>query len=290
VRQIILNIVGNALKFTDSGGVSIRVTSRIEAPDRVHLRIEVSDTGIGMSSVACAGLFKEFSQVGGPAANRQGGTGLGLVISQRLAQSMNGRIEVESEPGKGSLFRTSLFLRPDPTPALSAADLAPIPAAPGIAEFALARFGRPLRVLLAEDNRTNQFVAVAMLKRMGCQVDVAANGIEATEEVRRHDYDVVLMDVMMPDMNGIEATRAIRVSDSRNRLVPIVAVTANAFSQDRRDCLDAGMNGFLAKPMTKQGLVEAILAVLTADDGLPAGELAEAGEAIGGRRHDPFAN
>jgi len=265
IRQIILNIVGNALKFTDTGGVSIRAQTLSEEADRVHLGIDVRDTGIGISESARTGLFKEFSQVGGPAASRQGGTGLGLVISQRLALSMGGGIEIESEPGHGSVFRIHLALRRN----LGAEPVDPEAAAAHsvseITEFAQTHFGRPLRVLLAEDNRTNQFVGMAMLKRMGCVVDVASNGIEATQILRDRAYDVVLMDMMMPEMNGIEASRIIRDTDGPNKMVPIVAVTANAFSQDRRDCLDAGMNGFLAKPMTREGLAEAILTVLKID-------------------------
>jgi PAS domain S-box-containing protein len=262
VRQIILNIVGNALKFTDTGGVWIRTYNISEDADRVCLGIDVRDTGIGISAAARAELFKEFSQVKGPGANRHGGTGLGLVISQRLAISMGGGIEIESEPGVGSVFKIRLLLRRDlgVEPATAAATAAH--SVSEIAEFAVAHFGRPLRVLLAEDNRTNQFVGVAMLKRMGCQVDVAANGFEATEILGARGYDIVLMDMRMPEMNGLEATRVVRATDGPNQLVPIVAVTANAFSQDRRDCLDAGMSGFLAKPMTRDGLAEAILAAL----------------------------
>lgn len=260
VRQIILNIVGNALKFTDSGGVWIRAYQISEDAGRVPLGIDVRDTGVGISDVGRASLFKEFSQVDGSPATRQGGTGLGLVISQRLALSMGGGIEVESVLGTGSTFKIRLalprVLATEPVEANVAHSVSEV------ADFALARFGRQLRVLLAEDNPTNQFVGVAMLKRMGCQVDVAANGIEATEILRSREYDIVLMDMMMPEMNGIDATRVIRANDGPNQMVPIVAITANAFSQDRRDCMDAGMNGFLAKPMTRDGLVEAILAAL----------------------------
>ena len=219
VRQIILNIVGNALKFTDTGGIWIRTWQISEDADGVHLGIDVRDTGIGISRDACAKLFKEFSQVAGPAASRYGGTGLGLVISQRLAFAMGGGIEVESEPGKGSVFKIRLALRRVLDVELAATKAtAPNPISE-IADFAQARHGRALRVLLAEDNATNQFVGVAMLKRLGCQVDVAADGMEATEILRRRGYDIVLMDVRMPEMNGIDATRIVRATDGPNQMV-----------------------------------------------------------------------
>jgi PAS domain S-box-containing protein len=270
IRQIILNVAGNAVKFTDTGGVSIQVGNASEEADRVRVAIDVRDTGIGMSASAREGLFQEFSQVGGAAARHYGGTGLGLAISRRLAFSMSGDITVESEPGKGSKFMIRLVLRRD----LTVEQMPMAETKPGqareIAELAQARFGRELRVLLAEDNRTNQFVCTAMLTKLGCHADIAANGIEATEAASTRAYDVVLMDVMMPEMDGIEATRRIRAREGPNQFAPIIAVTANAFSQDQRDCLDAGMNGFLAKPMTKDKLAEAILAALKFGGGLPA--------------------
>jgi PAS domain S-box-containing protein len=267
IRQIILNVAGNAVKFTDTGGVSIQVGNASEEADGVRVAIDVRDTGIGMSESAREGLFREFSQVGGATARRYGGTGLGLAISRRLAFSMSGDITVESEPGKGSTFMIRLVLRRDLTVERSPMAETKAGEAYEIDKLARTRFGRVLRVLLAEDNRTNQFVCTAMLRKLGCHADIAANGIEATEAASTRAYDVVLMDVMMPEMDGIEATRRIRARAGPNQSVPIIAVTANAFSQDQRDCLDAGMSGFLAKPMTRDKLAEAILAALRFDGG-----------------------
>jgi len=399
LRQILLNLIGNGIKFTEAGGVRLQVDLLGSDDDEVLIGFSVIDTGIGIAPELMHRLFREFSQIDGSTARRYGGTGLGLAISQRLVAHMGGDICVDSVPGEGSCFRfESLFRRAAPVlhPALPAGSASTVP--PGIPEGALRglrvlvadsnpvarrlleaqlaelgvdaevyasadqararaddmlRRGRPfdvalvnldqrdrapgdekgglrllaatrcpvhsapgplatrpaescdailrkpvalselarclaalsgrtaapardaaghnalsitlpatrLRVLLAEDNRTNRLVAVTMLERLGFLVDTAANGFEAVEAVRSRPYDIVLMDLMMPEMDGLAATRAIRALPGDAGQIPILAVTANAFSHDRDACFAAGMNGFVSKPIVADRLAEAIHAL-----------------------------
>ena len=259
LSQILFNLAGNAVKFTERGRVSVAVSVARQLPDAIELRFDVADTGIGIQSESLPSLFTEFSQLDASITRRYGGTGLGLAISNRLAVLMGGRMAVASEPNIGSVF--SFTIRFATGEAVEDAVGAAPPPSPSL-NAALA--GRHLWVLLAEDNPTNQLVARTILENQGCRVDVAANGAEAVRAVRERAYDIVIMDIMMPEIGGLEAARMIRALPSPRRFVPIVAMTANAFAQDRDACLAAGMNGFLAKPATAAKLIGAILASLNA--------------------------
>jgi PAS domain S-box-containing protein len=265
LRQVLLNLTGNAVKFTEHGRVSLKVSVLNRSSTRATLAIDIADTGIGIATEALSSLFKEFNQLDGSINRRFGGTGLGLTISKRLITLMGGDIGVESELGAGSRFRMTV---PLDLATKEAAD-AGSPNRENAGDLALVVAGRRLRVLLAEDNRTNQLVVATMLENEGCRVDVAANGLEAVEAVRQRAYDIVLMDMMMPEMDGLSATKAIRCLDEANgRDVPILAVTANAFAHDREACLAAGMNGFVTKPVSASKLAAAIQAVLGGGPGV----------------------
>jgi CheY-like chemotaxis protein len=216
--------------------------------DAVELGFSVADTGIGIPAEVRQKIFEPFSQADSSTTRRYGGTGLGLTICRRLVTLMEGRLELDSEPGRGSTFRFFVTL-----PIASAA--------PAVADGSAKRSRlatRSLRVLLAEDNQVNQTVATAMLTRMGHRVEVASGGREAVEAIRKSlagaVYDVVLMDCQMPDMDGYEAARAIRALGPLGGL-PIYAMTANALPEDRKRCLEAGMDDYLAKPISSEQLL-----------------------------------
>ena len=248
LRQVLLNLLGNAVKFTENGAVTLVV----ERGDRDELRFAVRDSGIGLSEAGIARLFQRYGQAESTTTRKYGGTGLGLVISKQLAELMGGTMTVESEgTGKGSTFRFSIraaeaHLVPTTTTTKSAVD-------PGMAER------HPLRILLAEDNVVNQKLALRLLQQMGYRADLAVNGLEAIECVERQAYDVILMDVQMPELDGLEATRRIvqRRPDHRPR---IVAMTANAMQGDREACLAAGMDDYVTKPIRVDALVQALSA------------------------------
>ena len=239
IRQVLLNLVGNAVKFTEFGEVVLRVSP--DGGERVLFA--VCDTGIGIDDDTKERLFEEFSQADSSIARRYGGTGLGLAICQRLVTLMGGRIAVDSRPGKGSRFHFTLILPPAvlPHPAEPAVD----PSLP------------PLDLLVAEDNPVNAAVLEALLRRAGHRVTVVGNGQAAVEAVAARRFDVVLMDMRMPVMDGLAATRAIRRMQGGAGL-PIIGVTANAFAEDQRRCLEAGMSGYLAKPVTLANLAAAL--------------------------------
>ena len=265
VRQILLNLAGNAVKFTATGEVRIRVASKPGG-----LEFEVVDTGIGIAEDACKRLFSDFAQADVTTARHYGGTGLGLAISKRLALGMGGSIGVDSTPGKGSRFWFDLPLIPAPEAA--AAEPLAVPAgapaepvaAPPVVGAAVADPGpdfvpaQTLRLLLVEDNKVNQKVALALLGRLGYQVDLAENGLQGVEAAARQRYALILMDMQMPVMDGLTATRRIRELGGANRDVPIVALTANAMQSDQDACHEAGMNDFLAKPFDRAGLMACI--------------------------------
>jgi len=246
LRQILLNLVGNAIKFTPRGAVSVHVRLASATATASVLRFAVRDTGIGIAADKQALLFQKFSQVDASTTRRYGGSGLGLAISKQLVGLMGGEIGASSVADQGSEFwftaRFTAGIRPTP------ASAAPPPAA------------KPrwsgLRILLAEDNIINQKVAIGFLKPLGLQVDVVANGVQAIQALAAHPYDLVLMDMQMPEMGGLEATRLIRgaLSTLINQRVPIIAMTANAAQSDRQDCLNAGMNDYLSKPLNPQML------------------------------------
>lgn len=260
LRQILLNLVDNAIKFTSEGEVVVEVASVEEACADLVLKFSVRDTGIGIARRRQERLFLAFSQLDASTTRKYGGSGLGLAICRQLAQMMGGAIGVESDEGEGALFwftvrlaRARQPLAPDLAQSLSEAprqtpaDFSPLPTA---------RFPGGARILLAEDNSVNQLVVVRMLEKMGLRVDAVANGAEALKALEERPYDLVFMDVSMPEMDGYEATRRIRRSESdvRNPRIPVVAMTAHALEADRLRCLDAGMNDYLTKPINAQDL------------------------------------
>lgn len=235
LRQLLFNLVGNAVKFTDTGWV--RLVCSLEAGNR--LRVEVEDTGIGIPEAARERLFQDFSQLDVTINRRFGGSGLGLAICRRLIGSLGGEIGVASREGRGTRFWFTLPVGPISEPKAKA-DLAPAAATPG-------RFAG--RVLVAEDNPINFAVASEMLQRLGLQVDHAPDGRIAAHLAAATPYDLILMDMQMPLMSGLEATRAIRQQGLHD--LPIVGLTANAFASDREACLEAGMSDFVAKPISR---------------------------------------
>jgi len=261
LRQVLGNLIANAVKFTERG--SVRVTARrLEyAGGAARLRIEVRDTGIGIAPDDQAALFRAFVQVDQSRTRRQGGTGLGLAIAKDLVGLMDGAIGCESAPGAGSLFWFEVPLN-------VRHELAPAPAPASVAAPAV---DLGLAVLLAEDNPVNQEVAREALAHLGCRVTVAADGQQALAAWRAGRFDVVLMDCRMPEMDGFDATRAIRTAEravGRPR-TPIVALTANAADNDRAECLAAGMDEHMAKPFTLDQL-RAVLSRRAALPGEPA--------------------
>lgn len=245
--QIITNLVGNAIKFTARGGVTIRIRLQSELEGSAIYRFEIADTGIGIRRDVIPRLFEAFTQSDNSITRQYGGTGLGLAIVRRLCQLMGGECGVESELGAGSVFWFTLTLqRGDHTTELSA------PAMETILTTRLPATirGGPVRVLLAEDNQVNQEVTRGLLEFLRCHCTIVANGVLAVQALTvPHNFDLVLMDCQMPQMDGYEATRRIRhYEQSQGQRVPIVALTANAMMGDREACLTAGMDDFLSKP------------------------------------------
>ncbi len=256
--QILLNLAGNALKFTASGGVAILVSRVADGADDVLLRVEVRDTGIGIAAADRERLFTAFEQADGSMTRKYGGTGLGLAISKRLVGMMGGEIGVESAVGQGSSFWFTVRLAkatPTVSPAPTFTDAS--------AEERLRACFPHARILLAEDEPINQEVSRGLLEDVGLSVDLAEDGAEAVALAGQNRYDLILMDMQMPNLNGVDATRAIR-EIGLNARTPILAMTANAFEEDRQRCLDAGMNDHIAKPIDPDRLFEALLKWLTA--------------------------
>jgi len=241
LRQVLVNLIANAIKFTHAGAVDVRVT----AGDTPNIRFEVSDTGIGIDS-ALGQLLDPFSQADASTTRRYGGTGLGLAICRQLVELMGGVLGYTSEVGRGSTFWFEVPLPARPVPADDTA-------ASGEAPSATDARGAG-RILLVDDSKMNQMVARAMLQRLGYEVDVAGNGADAVLAATSAHYDVVLMDCLMPDMDGYEATEMIRRSEGPSRHTTIVALTASALSGDRERCLAAGMDDYLSKPLRPAAL------------------------------------
>lgn len=247
LRQVLLNLLNNAVKFTAQGYVVLIVDRIASADGGETFRFCVTDTGIGIAQDKLDRLFKRFSQVHRAPASQYGGTGLGLAISKRLVELMGGTIELETRQGRGSTFRVEIRL--------PRADPAPLEAAP---ERARATPGRSARILIADDLAMNQEIATAILSAAGHRVDVVSDGTEAVEAVRNNLYDLVLMDALMGAMDGITATRLIRGLEPPARNVPIVAMTANVLPQQVRAFRQAGMNGHLGKPFSRDGLLTTV--------------------------------
>ncbi len=251
--QILLNLTGNAIKFTEAGSIIVSVRLAENETDSVLLRFEVQDTGIGIAAKDMNRLFTAFEQADGSTTRKYGGTGLGLVISKRLAEMMGGEIGARSEPSAGSVFWfTARLLKT--SQALTNTALQ----AQESAEARLARQCQGSRILLAEDEPINQEVSRWLLEEAGLRVDLAENGKEAVDLAKTGHYALILMDIQMPELNGIDATRAIRALPGYAD-IPILAMTANAFSEDREVCLDAGMNDHIGKPVIPEILYETLV-------------------------------
>ncbi len=244
IHQVLLNLTSNAVKFTPQGEVRISLEATADG-----LRFDVHDTGIGLADEAIDRLFTDFSQVDASTTRRFGGTGLGLAISKRLVEGMGGKIGVTSEPGKGSNFWFSLPLPRTAVPSIlldsQPANAQEIPAQGNVSRA---------RLLLVEDNPVNQKLAMTLLNRLGHDAELAENGIQAVVAADREQYSLIFMDMQMPEMDGIEATRRIRAGNGQNRHTPIIALTANAMQSDRDTCRQAGMNDFLSKPFRRDDL------------------------------------
>lgn len=254
LRQVMINLIGNAIKFTEQGEVVVNISLYSGAPPgQAHLLFAVRDTGIGIPADKQISIFQPFQQADGSISRRYGGTGLGLTISSQLIGMMGGELRVESDTGQGSIFHFNL-----PLPIV---DQVVVPAFnPRPRPSILAQEKRSLRVLLAEDNPVNRMLAVRLLNKAGHQTIVAENGRAAVQAWQTHPTDVILMDVQMPEMDGLEATRLIRKAEQRGQLAPtpIIALTANAMESDKQHCLVAGMDDFLSKPFQIQTLLETL--------------------------------
>jgi len=259
LRQILINLVGNAIKFTEHGAVELTVDLAPDlGPDAIVFTVH--DTGIGIPADALPRLFQPFTQVDASTARRFGGTGLGLAISRRLVELMHGTIDLTSTEGVGSTFRVIVRM---PAVALTTARSAEVPAAHRPVRPAPAAGSRG-RALLAEDNAVNRKVALMMLRRLGWDADTAVDGRQALDALAREDYDVVLLDIQMPEVDGLEVARRVVAGQPDPARRPwMIAVTANAIAGDREVCLAAGIDDFVPKPMTHVVLEAALDRALT---------------------------
>ncbi|MDO6680736.1 ATP-binding protein [Oceanobacter sp. 5_MG-2023] len=250
IRQIITNLISNAIKFTDYGQIEVQVTGKQTEGALYDIRIAVTDTGIGISQSKKEQVFSAFRQADSSTSRRYGGTGLGLTICRHLASAMNGDVELESSPGVGSTFSLQLPLQAAKPPAVTKRpSLQQSPALSG-------------RILLAEDNEVNQRVASRMLEKLGLECVVVSDGRQALQALKQDAFDLILMDINMPVLDGIQATRHIRQLSGDESQIPILALTANAMMEDRQRCLSAGMNGFVSKPIRMATLRAALVELL----------------------------
>ena len=251
LRQVLLNLLSNAVKFTSKGTVTLRLRE-FYRQGKLMLRFEVEDTGIGIDEAGLAKLFKPFSQVDASISRKYGGTGLGLTICKQIVEKLGGELGMSSTVGVGSIFWFELAVvavgKDEVRRHATGQDRAPLPR---------------LRILLVEDNRVNQLVAMRFLDRLGQEVVVAGDGAEAVSIAKEQDFDVILMDMQMPVMDGIEATRRIIAEGGHCAATPIIAMTANASDDDRRRCIEAGMAGFESKPVTIERLRSVIQSIST---------------------------
>ncbi|HRJ52659.1 MAG TPA: ATP-binding protein [Candidatus Thiothrix moscowensis] len=256
LRQVMINLVGNAIKFTEHGEVTVNISPQSGAPaGQANLLFAVRDTGIGIPQEKQASIFQPFQQADSSITRRYGGTGLGLTISSQLIAMMGGKLQVDSDLGHGSIFHFSIpFL-------LAATAKTPVQGKPS----QLVQTERPLNILLAEDNAVNRMLAVRLLNKVGHKVTVAENGSEAVDKWQSGTHDIILMDVQMPVMDGLEATTRIRQHEDTRQLsrTPIIALTANAMHGDRVRCQEAGMDGFMSKPFNAQDLLNVLEKICT---------------------------
>jgi signal transduction histidine kinase/CheY-like chemotaxis protein len=269
LRQVLLNLIGNAMKFTEAGSIAVRVEREADHPSGLQMRFEVSDTGIGIPRDKCGLIFESFRQADGSMTRKYGGTGLGLAICSRLVELMGGEIWVESELGRGSTFRfTAKFAT---VAAEVAQELATMVRAVGTSVAPTSSPERMLHVLLAEDNAINQRLASRLLEKRGHVVTVTASGREALAMLEQLRFDLVLMDVQMPDMDGLQATMLMRERENRMGLhTPVIALTAHTMKGDRERCLAAGMDAFITKPVNAAELIATVEATAAEFDAAEA--------------------
>ncbi|SDL30407.1 PAS domain S-box-containing protein [Catalinimonas alkaloidigena] len=259
INQILSNLIGNAIKFTDKGRVTVTTSVLNKADDHYDIQFSVEDTGIGIPEEKQRSIFNSFEQAQGDVTRRFGGTGLGLTIVKKLVELMGGEVWVESVVGQGSAFMVVLPIKLGDASQVNTdfsdqIDLLPLDQLQG------------KRILLAEDNRNNQLLACKFLSEVGCEIDVANNGSEAVELAQRGTYDLILMDIQMPEMDGIEATRQIKALPSAHRSVPILAMTAHALKNEENEYIRQGMNGYISKPFKPQVLYSKLLSVLNEEE------------------------
>lgn len=246
IRQVLINLVGNALKFTEQGEISVKVEKEKQEGNSILLHFTIRDTGRGISGEMQQKIFEPFTQEDGSMSRNYGGTGLGLTISKKLAEKMGGAIWVESEIGKGSTFHFTVELKVQASARTPEIATSPIPSVAAIA----VKNENQRRVLLVEDNAVNQTLALRLLERKGFAVTVAGDGQIALDELEKARFDIVLMDIQMPRMDGLTATAAIRTKEkTTGEHIPIVAMTAHALKGDQERCLAAGMDSYLSKPI-----------------------------------------
>ena len=256
LRQILLNLLSNALKFTASGEVSLVVTTlRQPKIDFYEIQFAIRDTGIGISADLIEQLFQPFTQVDASTKRRYGGTGLGLAITRRLSQLMGGRLWAESEVGRGSTFYVTILAQAATLPFQTPPLIEPIAKPQLDPDFAQ---HHPLQILVVEDNRVNQKVTLRLLERLGYEAAIANNGVEALSTLQEQSYDLVFMDILMPEMDGLTTTRQIRKLWPTESLPWIIAMTARAFPEDRQLCLEAGMNAWINKPVRLEKLAQVL--------------------------------
>lgn len=253
MRQVLLNLLSNAVKFTAEGAVTVTASCEPGADGRVWLSLSVADTGVGVSDAQVEQLFDRFTQADASTTRTFGGTGLGLAISRQLVEMMGGEISAFGTPGKGSTFWFQV----------------PLPMADGAEDHAEDHVAQSIgaaRILMADDAPANRELVSVLLGGMGLSVDTVENGAEAVEAVRQEAYDLVLMDVHMPVMDGLDATRAIRGLGGGVGRIPIIALTANVGREQVQTCLEAGMNGHLAKPIDVNQMARTLSDWLNADE------------------------
>jgi CheY-like chemotaxis protein len=298
LRQVLTNLLGNSIKFTDEGRIGVTAALIGETLDAIRVRFVVHDTGIGIEKSMLESIFESFTQADTSSTRKYGGTGLGLAISKQLVDLLGGEIGVESELGRGSKFWFTVGLgrpapgedAPVPPQASRAQSIAkdapavapfPPPGAPGVSPNAPAKIPPPAarpapppsspnlsansspasstrRILLAEDNEINQRITLRLLEKLGLPADAVVNGQQASESAGQKKYDLILMDCQMPIMDGFEATAVIRHREGSDRHTPICALTANAMEGDREKCLAAGMDDYITKPISIDKLREAV--------------------------------